>query len=177
MEVDGEKGSGTLKDGILTLEILGMTMYFVQEGMEPPEIGAAPAEASAVEEPEAEPSEPAEQSQTPETEPSAAPAASLDPVSGDLGECHVDILGAESFEDAEGQPGIRFYYDFTNNSDPPVTKMLSDGMTPEEICKKALSKFNLQLLGHRRAAMRSVQQSMRHSSAKRQEKKKPSCLD
>ena len=24
--------------------------------------------------------------------------------------------------------------------------MLSDGMTPEEICKKALSKFNLQLL-------------------------------
>lgn len=117
VEVDGEKGSGTLKDGILTLEILGMTMYFVQEGMEPPEIGAAPAEDSAVKEPEAEPSEPAEQSQTPETEPSAAPVASLDPVSGDLGECHVDILGAESFEDAEGQPGIRFYYDFTNNSD------------------------------------------------------------
>lgn len=37
---------------------------------------------------------------------------------------------------------------------PPVTKMLSDGMTPEEICKKALSKFNLQLLDETDTAYR-----------------------
>lgn len=37
---------------------------------------------------------------------------------------------------------------------PPVTKMLSDGMTPEEICKKALSKFNLQLLDETNTAYR-----------------------
>lgn len=32
--------------------------------------------------------------------------------------------------------------------------MLSDGMTPEEICKKALSKFNLQLLDETDTAYR-----------------------
>lgn len=37
---------------------------------------------------------------------------------------------------------------------PPVTKMLSDGMTPEGICKKALSKFNLQLLDEMNTAYR-----------------------
>ena len=29
---------------------------------------------------------------------------------------------------------------------PPVTKMLSDGMTPEEICKSVLKEFNLEVL-------------------------------
>ena len=115
VEVDGEKGSGTLKDGILTLEILGMTMYFAQEGVEVPELGAAETEASAAEAPGG-PEEPAALSEQPQ-ETAPAPASSLDPVSGDLGDCHVDILSAEPFEDAEGQPGIRFYYDFTNNSE------------------------------------------------------------
>lgn len=117
VEVDGEKGSGTLKDGILTLEILGMTMYFAQEGVEAPEIGAAGTTGSAVEEPAVSEEPDAPSAQPQETEAAPTPAASLDPVSGDLGDCHVDILSAEPFQDAEGQPGIRFYYDFTNNAD------------------------------------------------------------
>ena len=44
----------------------------------------------------------------------------LDPVSGDLDDYHFTILGAESFTTYEGEPGIRFYYDFTNNSDAPT---------------------------------------------------------
>ncbi len=44
----------------------------------------------------------------------------MEPVSGDLGEYHVTILGAEDFVTMEGEPGIRFYYDFTNNSDSPA---------------------------------------------------------
>ena len=49
---------------------------------------------------------------------------------------------------------------------PPVTKMLSDGMIPEEICKKALSKFNLQLTKRIRliAAHARAKESKRLSS-------------
>lgn len=117
VKVDGQEGSGTLKDGILTLEILGMTMYFAQEGVEPPEAGAAVSAESAAETSAEESAQPFERPQESEPAASTAPAASLEPVSGDLGDCRVDILSAEQFEDAEGQSGIRFYYDFTNTSE------------------------------------------------------------
>lgn len=52
----------------------------------------------------------------------AAPAAAggdFTPVEADLGDYHVKILSAESFSDHDDKDGIRFYFDFTNNSDEP----------------------------------------------------------
>ena len=69
-------------------------------------------------EPEA-PSEAPEPEETEEEVP-AEPIYDEGPVSGDLGDYHVTILGAEDFVTLEGEPGIRFYYDFTNNSDSPA---------------------------------------------------------
>ena len=49
-------------------------------------------------------------------QPSAsAPGAAY--AAGDVGDYHVEIVGAESFTDGDDKDGIRFYYDFTNNSD------------------------------------------------------------
>lgn len=47
----------------------------------------------------------------PEGEPSDGP------VSAELGDFTVTILGAEAVEDEDGDPAIRFWYEFTNNSD------------------------------------------------------------
>ena len=41
----------------------------------------------------------------------------IEPVAGDLGDFHVEILSAEPFRDTNGEEAVRFYYDFTNNSD------------------------------------------------------------
>lgn len=40
VDVDGETAAGTLKDGILHIEIMSMDMYFVQEGKEAPALTA-----------------------------------------------------------------------------------------------------------------------------------------
>ncbi len=47
--------------------------------------------------------------------------ASTEPVSVDLGAYHVTILSAEQFKDDNENDSIRFYYDFTNNSDEEVS--------------------------------------------------------
>ena len=69
--------------------------------------GAAPA-------PEAEPEA------EPEADPEAAegaPIGEFAPVGDDLGDYYVEIVGAEQFTDSDGKDAVRFYYDFTNNSD------------------------------------------------------------
>ena len=38
MDIDGETATGTLKDGVLNIEIMSMNMYFIQEGKEVPEV-------------------------------------------------------------------------------------------------------------------------------------------
>ena len=42
---------------------------------------------------------------------------SIEPVSADLGDYHITILSAEQFKDGGDKDSIRFYLDFTNNSD------------------------------------------------------------
>ena len=44
-------------------------------------------------------------------------AVSTEPVSADLGDYHVTILAAEQFIDSSDKDAIRFYVDFTNNSE------------------------------------------------------------
>lgn len=85
-----------------------------------PEVQPVPSEAlpePAEEAPEPLPEEPPVEAAEEISE--ALPPAEIDPepVSGDLGEYHVTILAAEDFVNIEGEPAIRFYYDFTNNSD------------------------------------------------------------
>ncbi len=48
-------------------------------------------------------------------------AASTEPVSADLGDYHVTILSAEQFKDDNDTDSVRFYFDFTNNSDEEVS--------------------------------------------------------
>ena len=40
VDIDGETATGTLKDGVLHIEIMSMDMYFIQEGKEVPEVTA-----------------------------------------------------------------------------------------------------------------------------------------
>ena len=47
--------------------------------------------------------------------------AGTDPVSADLGDYHLTIISAEQFKDDNEKDSIRFYYDFTNNSDEEVS--------------------------------------------------------
>ena len=47
----------------------------------------------------------------------STPAASSESVSADLGDYHITILSAEQFTDSDNKDSIRFYFDFTNNSD------------------------------------------------------------
>lgn len=53
----------------------------------------------------------------PDEEKPLAPADGFTPVSADLGDYRVTILAAEAFTDADSKDAVRFYYDFTNNSD------------------------------------------------------------
>lgn len=107
--VDGETSPYTLEGDVLTIEEDGISMTFTRSDETPPPKPAAPAEPepeSSTEEPEpAEPDAP------------DAPAASGEPVSADLGDYHISIVAAEEFTDIDDNPAIRFYYDFTNNSD------------------------------------------------------------
>jgi len=55
--------------------------------------------------------------------PASAPAGDYDSVSGRIGDYEIAFVGAEHFEDIDDEPGIRIYYDFTNNSDETVYAM------------------------------------------------------
>ena len=208
VDVSGETATGTLKDGVLHIEIMSMNMYFIQEGkdvpaMTAPEVGYFIVETLeeggevitkedlvnagmdvtqfylVLEEdgsgwlaiPDEEPSfltwangkitadgesisytiegdtltlteddtklvftrssstPPAKPAQTSQTnaeapgEPTALDGdgmtnmGEMEPLSADLGDYHLSILGAEQFVDSDDKDSIRFYFDFTNNSD------------------------------------------------------------
>lgn len=51
----------------------------------------------------------------------AAPAGDFTPVSGKVDGNDVTILAAEAFTDSEDKDAVRFYFDFTNNSDDPTS--------------------------------------------------------
>lgn len=103
--VEGETATGSLVDGIIEVELMGLTMRLAQEGVTPPTgTTEEPVDDPATEvDPGTEPEAPAESS------------VSLDPVSGSLGSYDFTILAAEHFTDQDGNPAIRFYLDFTNN--------------------------------------------------------------
>ena len=95
-----------------------------EEAVEEAEEVAEEAEEAAEEAEEAveEAAEEAEEEEAPaeEAEEEAAPAGySAEPLAeGDIDELyHVAIVGAEAFSDAKGKDAVRFYYEFTNNSD------------------------------------------------------------
>ncbi len=101
VKVEGETATGSLVDGIIEIELMGLTMRLAQEGVTPPT-------GSDVSEGEVENTEP-------ETDPAEPTAAAVEPVSGTLGDYAFTILAAEHFTDQDGNPAIRFYLDFTNN--------------------------------------------------------------
>lgn len=51
----------------------------------------------------------------------AAPAGDFTPVSGKVDGNDVTILAAEAFTDHDDKDAVRFYYEFTNNSDEPTS--------------------------------------------------------
>ena len=110
--VEGETATGSLVDGIIEVELMGLTMRLAQDGVTPPTgTTEEPVDDPATEvDPGTEPEAPAESS------------VSLDPVSGSLGSYDFTILAAEHFIDQDENPGIRFYYDFTNNSEEIVSQ-------------------------------------------------------
>ncbi len=212
VDIDGETATGTLKDGVLHIEIMNMNMYFIQEGKEVPEVVAPEVGYFTFESMEmdgetltkddmravggdpdsffliinedgtgtlAVAGEDAQQltwkdgtfsmgdetvpytidgdtltleedgtkmiftrsSDTPPAIPTGTAAAepedsealeildgdgdtaessmevSTEPASADLGDYHIAILAAEQFMDTDDKDAIRFYVDFTNNSE------------------------------------------------------------
>lgn len=108
--MDGETAPYTLEGDVLTIEEDGVSMTYTRSNDTPPAAPAAPAE------PEEEPEDPSS-AEPEEPEEPGAPAISNEPVSADLGDYHITIVAAEEFTDIDGKAAIRFYYDFTNNSD------------------------------------------------------------
>ncbi len=49
------------------------------------------------------------------------PTGDFSPVSGRVGDHKLSVLGAEHFEDWDGEEAIRFYYEFTNGSDETMS--------------------------------------------------------
>lgn len=95
--------TGTIGDGKMEIDLMGVILYMAKDGAAPS--GDAATEEAATEEPAAE---------------EAASGAAFEPITAQLGDYEVTIVGAEHFDDIDGEPGIRFYYDFTNNSDELV---------------------------------------------------------
>ncbi len=106
----------TIDGDTLTLEEDGIKMVFTRSSDEPP---AKPSLTYRDE-------EEAESLETPEEVTpldgdgmtnDSTPTASSESVSADLGDYHITILSAEQFTDSSNKDAIRFYFDFTNNSD------------------------------------------------------------
>lgn len=105
---DGDKFVGTYEDGVLDGTIAGMDYVFDMNGATASKKGPAT---------KAEETDEAAETEA-ETETEAAPAAAGGVLAeGDLGNYHVAVVGVEEFTDAAGDPAVRLYYDFTNNSD------------------------------------------------------------
>lgn len=97
--VDGEPAGYTYGGGILTISEDGESLVFEKISDE--------VDASA----------PAVPDDFEPTEGAPLSGGDFTPVGGDIGDYHVEILGAEYFLDSDGEDAVRFYYDFTNNSD------------------------------------------------------------
>lgn len=108
----GDTFEGTLRDGVLTLDIADVLYTYLKEGAviddaqeETPEVPEVPV----LDEPVLETEDPEVQ------EPVVSGEFSSELAVWD--ECNVRIAGAEHFLDADGEDAIRIYYDYTNTSD------------------------------------------------------------
>lgn len=97
--------TGTIGDGLMELDLEGVMLYMAKDGAAPSSDDASAPEA-ATEEPATE--------EVAEEVPSGT---AFEPVSNNVGDYTLSIVGAEYFDDIDGEPAIRFYYDFTNNTD------------------------------------------------------------
>lgn len=92
VHLEGETAFGTLKDGLMELELLGLTMRLARRGVTPPTPAQSPEEAD-------------------------PNAVFSEPVSDIIGGYLVTVQAAELFTDEIGNSIIRVYFDFTNTSD------------------------------------------------------------
>ena len=146
---DGEKTPYVLAGGMLTLDLCDSDGSFVmifKKGAAPaPETDTADgglagrfsqgknggeaideAAPAAADDDAAEPSAPAAPAPADDADNEPAEGAPIGggdftPVSIDGYDYHVEVIGAEMFTDYEDKDAIRFYYDFTNNSDVPIS--------------------------------------------------------
>lgn len=99
----GDKFTGTYEDGVLNGTFAGMDYVFDMNGATASKKGLA--------------TKAEETDEAAETETEAAPAAASGVLAeADLGDYHVAVVGVEEFTDAAGEPAVRLYYDFTNNT-------------------------------------------------------------
>lgn len=100
---DGDRFAGTYDNGVIEGEYFGDYFYVFELGS--PSVGKSSEKDDTG-------------SVSPAAENTSADSASF--TSGTIGEYEVAIVGAELITDMDGEEGIRFYYDFTNNSDDAV---------------------------------------------------------
>lgn len=117
LSIEGETVPYTVDGDTLTLEEDGTKMVFIRSSDTPP---AIPDGTAATEPKDPEDTENSEELEKLDgdgdtVEPSLD--VSTEPVSADLADYHITILAAEQFVDANDKDAIRFYMDFTNNSD------------------------------------------------------------
>ncbi len=115
LTADGDTITGTIKDGLMEIDMEGVMLYMAKEGVEPPVTAEAPAEAPA--------DEPAIEEEPTTDDPAAeAPSgAAFEPVSVEFKHGTLTVVGIELFTDTEDKPAFAIYYDFTNNTDSLVT--------------------------------------------------------
>lgn len=128
---DGDTFTGTYADGVMEGDFAGMDYVFDANGAPSNALASKANDAQTEEETEPETEEETEQ-ETAQTTAQTTAASSDALAAGNLGDYYVEVVGVEHFEDIDGEPAIRIYYDFTNNSDE-----LSYGGTLDILAKQS----------------------------------------
>ena len=120
MIVNGEAIAYTLENDSISITVEHdddeVALTFIRTGDSRPETLSGPVD------PTPEPESSSVETKPPVEPTTPGPAepvegASVEPVSADFDESHLDILSAEYFTDGDGKDSIRVYYDYTNTSD------------------------------------------------------------
>ncbi len=141
--IEGQTFPSTFEDGVLTLSWEGTEMEFTKVSDDPDAVieagtdldslaglGALMGAVSGTDNIAGTEAEP-------DTADRAADAGPLEisqlPVSGDIrGVYHYAIVGAEAFKDSDDEDAVRFYYEFTNNSDASASAWWSASLDAEQ---------------------------------------------
>ncbi len=114
--IDGDTADGTIENGIIKLEFDGVYVYFVSDKADTSSIHTISIE-EALSDMFGEMIDD-EDIPTVVKKPGGTLTGNL---KGNIGEYYVEITGAENSVSYEGEPVVRVYYDFTNNSSKTVT--------------------------------------------------------